>query len=283
MIDTATNTVVTTVPLGVTNTISPIELAVAPDGKHVYVLPGFKVLAIDAATNIVVARISVKETTFGLAVTPDGTHAYVANQNSNNVSVIATATNTVVATVPVGITPEGVAITPDGKHAYVGNRFNATVSVIRTRDNTVVATVPVAGSSSGVAVTPDGKHAYVAIAALLGGFIDASVSVIRTATNTVVATVPCCVGLGWVGGVGIVPPPPGVRFLAFSATALDIAFGTAPNEDFFNLHSQFTLSSTAPGLHPIAIRSRSRSAPSPLLSRPTPSRSSRTALSPSRG
>jgi hypothetical protein len=73
--------------------------------------------------------------------------------------------------------------------------------------------------------------------------------VIRTATNTVVATVPE-VPLGSVGGVGIVPPPPGVPFLAFSATALDIAFGTAPNQDSFNLHSPFTLSSTAPGLHP---------------------------------
>jgi DNA-binding beta-propeller fold protein YncE len=40
VIDTATNTVMTAVPSGVTNTIFPIELAVAPDGKHVYVLPG---------------------------------------------------------------------------------------------------------------------------------------------------------------------------------------------------------------------------------------------------
>ena len=51
--------------------------------------------------------------------------------------------------------------------------------------------------------------------------------------------------------VGIVPPPPGVPFLAFSATALDIAFGAAPNEDSFNLHSSFTLSSTAPGINPV--------------------------------
>jgi YVTN family beta-propeller protein len=80
VIDTATNTVVTRVPLGVTNTISPIELAVAPDGKHVYVLPGFKVLVIDAATNIVVAIIPVEETTFGLAVTPDSKHVYACSK-----------------------------------------------------------------------------------------------------------------------------------------------------------------------------------------------------------
>jgi hypothetical protein len=50
-------------------------------------------------------------------------------------------------------------------------------------------------------------------------------------------------------GVGIVPPPPGAPFLAFSAK-LDIAFGPAPNQDSFNLHSPFTLSSTAPGIPP---------------------------------
>jgi hypothetical protein len=70
--------------------------------------------------------------------------------------------------------------------------------------------------------------------------------VIDTATNTVMATVG--VGNG-ASGVGIIPPPVGVPFLAFSAK-LAITFGGAPNEDSFNLHSPFTLSSTAPGLHP---------------------------------
>jgi hypothetical protein len=68
------------------------------------------------------------------------------------------------------------------------------------------------------------------------------VSVIATATNTVVATVP--VG-SEPGNVGIIPPPPGVPFLAFSATQLAIAFGAAPDTDSFNLHSLVTLSSTA--------------------------------------
>jgi YVTN family beta-propeller protein len=44
---------------------------------------------------------------FGVSVSPDGSRAYVANQNSNNVSVINTTTNTVVATVAVGTQPVG--------------------------------------------------------------------------------------------------------------------------------------------------------------------------------
>jgi hypothetical protein len=71
--------------------------------------------------------------------------------------------------------------------------------------------------------------------------------VIDTATNTVEAAT-VAVGNGPFG-VGIMPPPVGVPFLAFSAK-LAITFGGAPNEDSFKLHSSFTLSSTAPGLHP---------------------------------
>jgi YVTN family beta-propeller protein len=120
-----------------------------------------------------------------------------------------------------------------------GTRF---VSVIDTATNTVeAAPILVAGQfDRGIAVTPDGKHAYVANEDV------ESVSVIDTATNTVVATIP-----GGKGpfGVGIVPPPPGVPFLAFNAT-LAIDLDRAPKEDRFELESHFTLSSTAPGIHP---------------------------------
>ncbi len=70
---------------------------------------------------------------------------------------------------------------------------------------------------------------------------------IDTATNTVVATIP--VGNTPVG-VGIVPPPLGVPFLAFNAV-LNIDFGTAPNTDAFTLGTDFTLSSTAPAVNPL--------------------------------
>jgi YVTN family beta-propeller protein len=121
--------------------------------------------------------------------------AYVANETSNNVSVIDTATNTVVATVPVGTFPIGVAATPDGKHVYVANSVNS-VSVIATATNTVVATITVGLAPFGIAITPDGKHAYVTNAN------SDTVSVIDTATNTVTATVP----VGHLpGGVAVTP------------------------------------------------------------------------------
>jgi YVTN family beta-propeller protein len=124
VIDTATNTVVATVPVG----NLPNGVAVTPDGKHAYVTwllannVSGNVSVIDTATNMVVANgrggacpRRGRHPGWGVAITPDGKHAYVANDFSNNVSVIDTATNMMVATVAVGNFPGGVAITQDGK------------------------------------------------------------------------------------------------------------------------------------------------------------------------
>ena len=100
VINTATNTVVATVNVG----LVPIELGASPDGAHVYVPNSGSntVSVINTATNTVVATVNVGLLPQAVAVSPDGSRAYVANVNSNTVSVINTATNTVVATVDVG-------------------------------------------------------------------------------------------------------------------------------------------------------------------------------------
>ena len=41
-------------------------------------------------------------------------NAYIANNGSNNVSVINTSTNAVAATITVGTTPGGIAFSSDG-------------------------------------------------------------------------------------------------------------------------------------------------------------------------
>jgi YVTN family beta-propeller protein len=101
-----------------------------------------------------VATVGVGTGPQGAAVTPDGKHAYVANDLSNNVSVIDMTSNNVVATVTVGTLPVGLAITPDGKHVYVGNKNSSSVSVIDTATNTVVATVGVGSGPTGVGIVP---------------------------------------------------------------------------------------------------------------------------------
>ena len=68
VIDTSSNTVVATVPVGA----SPIADAVTPDGAFVYVANSgtTNVSVIDTSTNMTVATIPVGGQPFGMAITP---------------------------------------------------------------------------------------------------------------------------------------------------------------------------------------------------------------------
>ncbi len=87
---------------------------------------------------------------------PAGQFLFVANQNSDDVSVIATrdrtaqgADNAVVAHVPVGFAPSGLAISADGKTLFVHDEFAYSVSIVQAVNGslTEVARVPVVEQS----------------------------------------------------------------------------------------------------------------------------------------
>src|SRR5215831_2413388 len=99
VIDTKTDEVTTTIPVGVT----PVGAAVSPDGSRVYVTNQFSntVSVIATAINAVTATIPVGSVPTGVAVSSDGSQGYIANQSSGTVSIIDAATNTVTATIHV--------------------------------------------------------------------------------------------------------------------------------------------------------------------------------------
>ncbi len=108
---------------------------------------------------------------------------YVANNGSDNVSVISISDgSTVTVDLPTGSAPIGIAVTPDGEFVYVANFGNDNVSVIRTSDNTVIDTVDVGVDPAGVAI-PNDTSVFVA------NSNSDTVSVIQTSDNTVVDTV----------------------------------------------------------------------------------------------
>jgi YVTN family beta-propeller protein len=112
VIDTSTNQVLPTIPVGGI----PIDVAITPDGAFAYVtnFESFNVSVIDTSTNTeVLPRIPVGANPLGVAITPDGAFAYVVNHSNHNVSVIDTSTNTeVFPRIPVVSGPFGIAITP---------------------------------------------------------------------------------------------------------------------------------------------------------------------------
>ena len=124
VIDTASNAVVATVPVGG----DPRRVAISPDGKFAYVTHDLTadIFVIDTATNTVAATITIPGTGFWVAFTPDGKKAYVT---AGGISVIDTAANTIVATVSLPVTSAtvAVAIAPDGQRAYVTDRLNGSV------------------------------------------------------------------------------------------------------------------------------------------------------------
>jgi gliding motility-associated-like protein len=111
--------------------------------------------------------------------------AYIANNFSDNVTLINTATIETVtpATINVGKRPWGVALSPDYTKVYVTNNVSGTVSVINTSSNTVTATVTVGSSPEGVLVSRDGNSVYVA------NEMSGTVSVINTSSNLVTSTI----------------------------------------------------------------------------------------------
>ena len=61
------------------------------------------VTVIETATNRVLSTVAVGMSPIDVAITPNGAFAYVANSGSNDLSVIEVATNRVIATVKVGV------------------------------------------------------------------------------------------------------------------------------------------------------------------------------------
>ena len=110
VIDTATRTVVATVPVG----SYPTRVAVSPDGSLAYVTNGLSrdVSIIDTATHTAVATVPMPLSFLiprSLAVTPDGAFIYVGSQALDGLAIIDTATNTVVDTLLADTSVLGIA------------------------------------------------------------------------------------------------------------------------------------------------------------------------------
>lgn len=97
-----------------------------------------------------------------LAISPDGRRLYVVCEQSNSLIVVSPATGRILHEIPVGRRPQDVALAPDGAMLYVTNRMDASVSVIDTATARVVAEIPVGHEPHGILIDPSGRKAFVA-------------------------------------------------------------------------------------------------------------------------
>lgn len=185
VIDTSTNSVVATVPVG----SAPAQVAATPDGSYVYVtnFGSGTVSVIATATNTVVATVS-NVPAWAVATMPNGRGIYVAD---NGADVINTASDAVVATVSCSsrkgrcVAPysDAVAVTPNSQYAYVSHYTSNNLEVINTTTNAVIKSVKVGNAPLSLAVTPNGADVYVANGR------SGTVSVVKTSKNRVVKTI----------------------------------------------------------------------------------------------
>jgi gliding motility-associated-like protein len=193
VINTATNTLVATVPVG----SQPQGVAVSPDNGYVYIANSTAntVSVINTATNTVTATIPVGQSPQAVSVSYDGSQVYVCNIFDGSVSVIASASNMVTATITGFIQPYALAASPVSHILFVAN-VSGTVSVVNTSSNTIQQAINVGQDPYQIIVSPDGSRVYVT------NFSSNTVSVINTATYSVVNTID--VGSG-PGGLAISP------------------------------------------------------------------------------
>jgi YVTN family beta-propeller protein len=167
VIDGATNTVVTTIPLKDSFYRS---LAVNAAMNRVYTVERatdfstgtttFFLTVIDGATNTVSATVPLLGGR-DLAVNPTTNHIYVLDDIS--VTVVDGATNAVVDTILIPYAGFGMAVNPTTNHVYVVNRGGGDVTVIEGATNTVLWTIPLPWNVSyAMAANPMTSRVYLA-------------------------------------------------------------------------------------------------------------------------
>ena len=186
VIDTATNTVIAKVPVG----MHPAHVVVAQDGRYAYVTNGGdnSVSVVDTATQKVVETIPVGTFPHGLRLSPDGKQAWVANLKGGTVSVIDLQTKKQIAQIAVGKGPAQVAFTSDGRLGFVSLSEENQVAVIDPASREVLRKVKVGTVPIQIYATPDSRLLLVANQ---GSRAEpgTTVSIIDIATSKVAATI----------------------------------------------------------------------------------------------
>ncbi len=146
----------------------PVDLAISPNGKFVYVKNINNLLVLDAETWKLLQTVSYPASgasLHGIAVSHNGTHVYVSGA-ANEVYDWTVATNGTVTfsrtiAMPAGSYPCGIAISADDTKAYVCLSVANKLAVVNLSTGTVTQQINVGIAPYDVALSPDGNTAYV--------------------------------------------------------------------------------------------------------------------------
>jgi YVTN family beta-propeller protein len=190
---------------------SPLALAVAPDGKTLYVADKTAgcLAVLDTAAGKLVREIPLAGEPSGLALSADGKTLYVAQRQAGTVAVIDTAAAAVIRQCHVGPWPVAVALAEKSGRLYTCNRGDHTVSVVDLASGKLRGHIPVVRDPFSAAVTPDESRIVVTNYLPLGPGTDpslaAEVSILDAAALQQAARVKLPPGSTAAGGVCLSP------------------------------------------------------------------------------
>lgn len=152
-----------------------------------------QVIAVNGATNAIVARIPVGSQPGGLAADPATGTVYVANSIDGTISAINESTNTVTATIIDNLGgkvddgtgfAESVAVNSTSGLVYVTDSHYSIVTVISEKTNQVQATWKVGNSPNSLLLDPSTNTLYVA------DYFDSTILALNGTTGVSIATIP---------------------------------------------------------------------------------------------
>ena len=186
---------------------APVEAAVTPDQKYVYVSnysmsgAGFGPGGNDTCTpsyptspsyvyrirldTLTIDRvIPVNKVPKFLAVSPNGKYLLVSNWCSYSLSVIDAVTLTPLYEVDLGPYPRGIAISPDSTTAYIALMGTSDVAVVAIASGSLTWIRNVGSGVRHINISPDGKFLYVTCDR--AGYV----AKVDTATGSVISRLP---------------------------------------------------------------------------------------------
>lgn len=142
--------------------LSPIEMALSPDGRLLYVVceSSDEVRVVNLQTGQVAARVPVGHVPRAIASSANGRMLYITNSWSDNVSVVDANALKVVQTLPAGFEPTGIVVDRSGETLYVANRLSNDISVIDLQSGQETRRLLAGRGASYLALSPDGKFIY---------------------------------------------------------------------------------------------------------------------------
>jgi YVTN family beta-propeller protein len=161
VIDTSTNTVLTTIPVG----NEPRDVAVSPDGTCVYVSQKDGIAVINMISNSLVGTIPVPGYLKNIAVLPQGNKIYVSCSRLENgnwkylLSVIDPVSRTLIWEIPFSGSIKGVIPHPDGSRIYICNFGENKISIMDTNSHSIITSMAI-DNPIDLRFNPDGTRFY---------------------------------------------------------------------------------------------------------------------------